>query len=58
MIEPVQNCFTFYQPDGETKAQVYSSQDEFSDPRDNIQSTYNVAQQDLSLSPSQNNSEP
>ena len=57
MIEPVQNCFTFYRPDGKTEAQIYSSQDELSDSHEDVQPAYNVAQQDLSLNSSQNKSE-
>jgi len=52
MLEPVQNCFTFYHPDGISSAHEYSDQDELKTNSENrSDSTSIIAQQDLALSP-------
>jgi len=52
MVEPVQNCFTFYHPDGISSAHTYPDQHE--EPKNNEtekKATSIIAQQDLALSP-------
>ncbi len=50
MLEPVQNCFTFYRPDGKAPAHIYDDQGEALDPTENTQqSMTNGAQQNLIL---------
>ncbi len=50
MLEPVQNCFTFYRPDGKTPAHIYSDHDNTLDRPENIQQAMiNGAQQSLIL---------
>ena len=52
MLEPVQNCFTFYHPDGVSSAHEYSEQDELLASSENrSDATSIIAQQDLALSP-------
>jgi len=56
MLEPVQNCFTFYHPDGVSSAHEYSEQDEFLASSENRPDpTSIIAQQDLALFPSATN---
>lgn len=50
MLEPVQNCFTFYHPDGVSSAHEYSEQEELITSSENkLDATSIVAQQDLAL---------
>lgn len=50
MLEPVQNCFTFYHPDGISSAHEYSVQDESPEKQElNTKPSSTVVQQNLSL---------
>ena len=52
MVDPVQNCFTFYHPDGVSSAHEYSERDELlsnSDSARRADPTSIVAQHDLPL---------
>ena len=54
MVEPVQNCFRFYHPDGVSSAHEYSERDELlakSEIADRTDRTSIVAQHDLPLAP-------
>lgn len=54
MIEPVQNCFTFYHPDGVSSAHEYSEREELlANSEIKPDPTSIVAQHDLALSPPQ-----
>ena len=54
MVEPVQNCFTFYHPDGVSSAHEYSEREELlanSEMANRTDPTSIVAQHDLPLAP-------
>ncbi len=39
MLEPVQNCFTFYCPDGKTSAHIYPDENDVLEHIENTQHT-------------------
>ena len=54
MVEPVQNCFTFYHPDGVSSAHEYSEREELlanSELANRTDTTSIVAHRDLPLEP-------
>jgi len=56
MLEPMQNCFKFYHPDGVSSAHEYVDQNENLENTDKKTEPKSIiAQQDLALNPAENN---